>query len=106
MGDVYYEDEKEMREALQAEYDASFDGDEKMSAMLKLTSEAFTRRFERIQLKQIGFTDPIKKGRQNTMSGLTATVKDLGVLSPIHVMTVSEESEDDDYKYILCGFNS
>ena len=101
MGDVYYEDEKEMREALQAEYDASFDGDEKMSAMLKLTSEAFTRRFERIQLKQIGFTDPIKKGRQNTMSGLTATVKDLGVLSPIHVMTVSEESEDDDYKYIL-----
>ena len=35
------------------------------------------------------------------MTGLTATIRDLGVLTPIHVMTVPEESEDDDYKYVL-----
>lgn len=101
MSDVYNEDESVVGSGLEAEYDATFDGDEKVTAMLKLTSDAFTREFKSIRLKHIGFTDPIKKGRARTMSGLTATVKDLGVLSPIHVMTVPEESEDDDYKYVL-----
>lgn len=73
----------------------------KEDLFLKLTSDAFTRRSEKILIKQIGFTDPIKKGRQNTITGLTKTVKDLGVLQPIHVMTVPEESEDEDYKYVL-----
>ena len=101
MSDTYYNDDSVVGSSLEAEYDATFDGEEKVAAMLKLTSDAFTRRFERIKVKQIGFTDPIKKGRAQTMTGLTATVKDLGVLSPIHVMTVPEESEDDNYKYVL-----
>ena len=101
MSDTYDESESVAGSSLESEFDSVFEGDERASAFLKLTSDAFTREFKKIEIRQIGFTDPIKKGRQNTMSGLTATIGDLGVLSPIHVMTVPEESEDDDYKYVL-----
>lgn len=87
--------------SLEAEYEASFDAEEKVQNFLKLTSNAFTREVKTIPIRQIGFTEPIKQGRKSTMTGLTATIKDLGVLTPIHVMTVPEESEDDDYKYVL-----
>lgn len=87
--------------SFQEEYDEVFTGDERVSNLLKLTSDSFTREKRTIKIKEIGFTDPIKKGRQDTMSGLTSTIRDLGILQPIHVMAVSEESEEDDYKYIL-----
>lgn len=83
------------------DYEEAFDAEEKVSHILKLTSDAYTRKFERIKLNQIGFTDPVKKSRAETMIGLTSTIKDLGVLDPIDVMTVPEELEDDDYKYVL-----
>ena len=90
-----------MDKSLEQEYDEIFEGDEKANDILKLTSDAFTRTSEKIELKSIAFTQPIKLGRKQTMLGLTSTVKDMGVVTPIHVMTVDEESEDDNYKYIL-----
>ena len=90
-----------MDKNLEQEYDEIFEGDEKANNILKLTSDAFTRTPERIELKSIALTQPVKSGRKDTRMGLTSTVKDLGVVTPIHVMTVDEESEDDDYKYIL-----
>ena len=87
--------------SLESEYDEVFSGEERVQNFLKLTSNAFKRSVETIPIKQIGFTEPIKQSRKNTMTGLTATIKDLGVLTPIHVMTVPEESADDDYKYVL-----
>lgn len=98
---TYDETEDVAGSKLAQEYDEAFSGDERAANLLKLTSDAYTRRVETIKVKQIGFTDPIKEGRRYTMSGLTATIKDLGVVTPIHVMTVPEESEDDDYKYVL-----
>lgn len=97
----YDDNETVAGSSLEGEYDAAFTGEESVSHLLKLTSDAYTRKFERIKVKQIGFTDPVKKGRAETMSGLTATVKEFGVLSPIDVMTVDESAEDDNYKYIL-----
>lgn len=99
MADTYYEADSVAESGLSAEYDATFDGEEKVSAMLKLSSDAFTRTFTRIKVRQIGFTNPIKVSRQETMIGLTATVKDVGVLEPIHVMTT--EDGDEDYQYSL-----
>lgn len=98
---TYNEEDNVAESDLMHEYDNSFSGDEKVQNLLKLTSSAFTRTFESIQISQIGFTQPVKQGRRNTMTGLTATVRDLGVLTPIHVMKVAEEAEDDDYKYVL-----
>lgn len=99
MSETYNEGEEIAGSSLQAEYDATFSGEEKLSNLLKITSDSYTRKFEKIRLDQIGFTDPVKKSRAETMTGLTSIVKDLGVLNPIDVMTV--EDPDDDYKYVL-----
>lgn len=99
MSDTYNDGEEIAGSSLQAEYDATFSGEEKLSNLLKITSDSYTRKFEKIRLDQIGFTDPVKKSRAETMTGLTSIVKDLGVLDPIDVMTV--EDPDDDYKYVL-----
>lgn len=90
-----------MDENLKQEFDEVFEGDEAVDAILKLTSEAFTRKVQRIKLSTIGYTQPTKLGRHDTIAGLTASVKDLGVVSPIHVMTVEEDAVTDDYQYIL-----
>lgn len=90
---------------LEAEYDSVFTGEEKAEMLLKLTSDKFSRYQDKIKIKQIGFTEPIKRGRKKTMTGLTSSVKDLGVVVPIHVMLTEEstleDSSDDDFKYIL-----
>lgn len=99
MSDTYNDEDEIIEDSLQAEYDSSFSGEEKLSNLLKITSDSYTRKFEKIRLDQIGFTDPVKKSRAETMTGLTSIVKDLGVLDPIDVMTV--EDPDDDYKYVL-----
>lgn len=93
--------ESERNDALDREYDSSFSGDERITNMLKLTSDAFTREYRTIKISEIGITDPVKQGRKSTLTGLSGTVKEMGVLQPIHVMTVEQEVEDDDYKYIL-----
>ena len=97
----YNESESMNGTTLEAEYDAIFDGAEKAQNMLKITSDKFTRSRDVIKIKEIGFSEPIKRGRQKTMIGLTQSVKELGVVTPIHVMKVAEEDEDDEYKYVL-----
>lgn len=99
MSDIYEENDSVVGSSFESEYDNTFSGDEKLNNLLKITSDSYTRKFERIKINQIGFTDPVKKSRLETMTGLTSTIKDLGVLDPIDVMTV--EDPDDDYKYVL-----
>lgn len=101
MSDTYNEEESMHGTTLEKEYDAVFDGEERISNLLKLDANAFSIESKRIKVSQIGFTEPVKKGRIKTMTGLTSIIKDLGVLTPIHVMTVAEEVADDDYQYIL-----
>ena len=98
---TYNEEENVAGSGLESEYDSVFEDDERASNFLKLTSDAFTRESRKIKLKEIGFSEPIKEGRRDTLSGLTASVCELGVLTPIHVMTVPKEAEDDDYMYVL-----
>lgn len=97
----YNENEEVAGSGLEAEYDAIFDGEERASNLLKLKADAYTLSYQTIKCNQIGITEPLKKGRQSTMIGLTKLVHDMGVVVPIHVMTVDEDSEDDDYKYIM-----
>lgn len=88
-------------EGLENEFDAAFEGDEAVDMILKLSSDAYTRTVEKISIASIGYTQPVKAGRTETLAGLTASIADLGVLVPIHVMKTAEEDADDDYKYIL-----
>lgn len=103
--EVYNETDNMHDTSLEAEFDNVFSGDEKADMLLKLTSDKFTRHQERIKIKQIGLTEPVKRGRKKTMTGLTASIKDLGVVEPIHVMLTEEadleEEEDDTFKYML-----
>ena len=99
MSDMITSDGEVWDENLTAEYDETISNEDKLNNLLKLTSDSYTREIKRIKVREIGFTDPVKKGRAETMTGLTAVIKDLGVLDPIDVMTV--EDPDDDFKYIL-----
>ena len=86
---------------LAKEYEESFSPDEKMQHLLKLTTDSYTRTFKTIPITQIALPEPMKGGRQKTISGLTASVHDLGLLDPIDVMTVPAESADETYQYSL-----
>lgn len=90
-----------MSEIMDNEYELSFDGDEKVQNLMKLTSGSFTREQRTIKISQIGFTEPIKQGRSQTITGLTSIIEEVGVLQPIQVMAVPEESADETYQYIL-----
>ena len=104
------EEPQQMSASLQKEYDEVFSDEERIMNMLKVTSDMYTRTRHVINLKEVCISEPLKLGREVTMVGLTKSVKEMGVLSPIHVMTLEqpELDEDDDepddmrsYKYIL-----
>lgn len=91
-------------EELKQEYEEVFDGEEKAMHMLKITRDKYDLQKERIQIKSIGFSEPLKVGRKQTMIGLTKSIGELGVVTPIHVMTTEmyeEDKDDDSYQYIL-----
>ena len=91
-------------EELKKEYEEIFDGEEKAMHMLKITSDKFDLDEKTIPIKSIGFSEPVKTGRKQTMIGLTKTISELGVVTPIHVMTTEtydEDEDDDSFKYIL-----
>lgn len=84
------------------DYGETKDGtEERAFNLLSLTSDKFSLSTEVIKIGEIGLSEPTKRGRQKTMIGLTQSVKDMGILTPIHVMKVSEEDATDDYKYVL-----
>lgn len=98
--DVHHVTE-EMSEEMRAEYDNAFSGEEKAQHLLKITSDKFSLKTQVIKIKEIGLSEPTKMGRQNTMIGLTQSIKDMGVLTPIHVLKVPDEDASEDYKYVL-----
>lgn len=84
------------------DYGETKDGTEERALnLLSLTSDKFSLSTEVIKICEIGLSEPTKRGRQKTMIGLTQSVKDMGILTPIHVMKVAEEDATEDYKYVL-----
>ena len=93
---------EENQEGMTAEQkDEVFTDEERVGQILKLSSDSYTRETKKIDVKTIGFLTPIQKGRKDTLRGLTQTIEDLGVVTPIHVMTVPDETKSDDYQYVL-----
>lgn len=90
---------EEMSPELQAEYDKTFSGEAKVSNLLRLTSDKFTRTNETINLSDIGIPESKKLGRQSTLAGLSRNVKEMGVVTPIHVLAV--EDATDGFRYVL-----
>ena len=92
------------------EYDEVFSNEERVSHALQLEKSCFVLKYGDVNFSDLSFTEPIKKGRKDTYLGLTTSIKELGILSPIHVMVTegyaywldSDRSEEfAGYKYIV-----
>lgn len=78
---------------LSEEYENTFSNEEKISHAIKLTSENFTIDVGVVDFGSLLIPDPIKLARKETYSGLTTSVAEMGILSPIHVMVTEGYSE-------------
>lgn len=103
-------DEMKKNPQLLAEYDATFSNEERVSNALQLSSSSFNLSYGEVEFDDLSFTEPIKRGRKETYLGLTTSIQELGILSPIHVMVTegyadwldSDKSEEfNGFKYIV-----
>ena len=86
-------------EQLAAEYESTFEAEDKLQHLLKLTSDAYTREIKRISVDDIVVSEPVNRSRVMSKIGLSGIIKDLGVLQPIDVML----SEEDDEYILISG---
>lgn len=78
---------------LSEEYENTFSNEEKISHAMKLTSENFTIDVGVVDFGSLLIPEPIKNARKETYPGLSTSVAELGILSPIHVMVTEGYSE-------------
>lgn len=121
--DNLYEGEEESIEdglhsnpRLQEEYESTFTNEEKVQHALKdINKHSFTLDMGIVDFNTILVSEPVKNGRKETYSGLTTSVAEMGILSPIHVMVLEGysnwlENHEEGEKYegpmysILDGF--
>lgn len=72
--------------AIGQEFQATFTEEERISSILNLRSDSYTLELGRINLLELSPTVPLKESRKQTYKGLTQSVRELGILTPIHVM--------------------
>lgn len=103
-------DEMRKNPDLLNEYEKTFDNEEKISHALKLDSSSFVLKFGEVNFDELSFAEPLKKGRKETYLGLTTSVKELGIVTPVHVMLTEgysdwldsdKSSEFEGFKYIV-----
>lgn len=104
------EDEMKANPELMEEYENTFDSEEKVANALEITQSNFIIEPGVIEFDSLLIPDPIKKGRKETYLGLSTSIAELGILTPIHVMVtegyadwVAENGDEpyEGYKYIL-----
>ena len=57
-----------------------------IARVLDLKEDSFTQRFEVVGLSELAFSETLKSGRRRTYGGLSQSVKEMGILTPIHVL--------------------
>ena len=83
---------KEMAQAISGntaigqEFQATFTEEERISSILNLRSDSFKLELGNVSLLDLSPTVPLKESRKQTYKGLTQSVRELGILTPIHVM--------------------
>lgn len=75
------------------EYENTFDNEEKISHAMKLTSENFTIDTGVVYFDSLIIPDPIKNARKDTYTGLSTSVAEIGIVTPIHVMITEGYAE-------------
>lgn len=103
---------EEMRKnpALLQEYEDTFSNEEKVNHALNLSRSNFVVKHDYIEFEDLSITETIKKARKDTHLGLTKTVSEIGIVTPIHVMVTEsyadylegdQEDEFNGYKFIV-----
>ncbi len=97
-------------EELLNEYENSFSNEEKVSHAMGLSKDSFTLDNGVVDFDDLLIPEPLKQFRSETYSGLSTSIAELGILSPIHVMITESyaeyvkenpDEEFDGFKYIL-----
>ena len=83
---VIEEDTLQDNPELLEEYENTFSNEEKISHAMKLTSENFKIDVGVVEFNSLLIPDPIKNARKETHQGLSTSVAEIGIVSPIHVM--------------------
>lgn len=83
---VIEEDNLQDNPELLEEYENTFSNEEKISHAMKLTSENFKIDVGVVEFNSLLIPDPIKNARKETHQGLSTSVAEIGIVSPIHVM--------------------
>jgi 5-methylcytosine-specific restriction protein A len=86
-------DELKNNPQLLEEFDEIFDNEEKVSMVLNLKKDSCTRTIKDVLFNELASTEPIKNSRSETYLGLSKSVLELGILSPIHVMVTEGYAE-------------
>lgn len=98
-------------EDLLDEYEGSFSSEEKISHAMKLSKESFSINIGVVDFDDLLIPEPMKTGRKETYLGLSTSIGELGIVSPIHVMITEgyanwknsggSEEEFDGFRYVL-----
>lgn len=98
-------------EDLLDEYEGSFSSEEKISHAMKLSKESFSIDIGVVDFDDLLIPEPMKTGRKETYLGLSTSIGELGIVSPIHVMITEgyanwknsggSEEEFDGFRYVL-----
>lgn len=99
-------DELKKNPDLLAEYEETFTNEERISNALNLKQSSFVLQHGEVNFDDLSFTEPIKKSRRETYLGMTTSIKELGILTPIHVMVTESYADwlDGDMKEEFVGF--
>lgn len=118
------EDEEEPSEWIESEEDelAEFETVDELvkntsskGSVLNLDSTKFSTELRNIRFKELTYSMPLKEYRTSTFKGLTQSIAELGIVTPIHVMKTeqfskfleegnSEEDYDEEKYLLLDGF--
>lgn len=81
------------------------------SSILNIDSSKFSVEVKEVSFKELTYSNPLKNYRRDTFKGLTTSVAELGIVTPIHVMKtealqefLKEGNREEDYqneKYLL-----
>lgn len=115
--DEEYEVESYEEDDEDESYDESYDDLEekgtKGQAFLSINKSSYNITYGEVSFKDIAYSEPLKDYRKSTFKGLTQSVQDLGIVTPIHVMLTYgysrylsklEDGQPDEYssfKYVL-----
>lgn len=98
-------------EDLLDEYEGSFSSEEKISHAMKLSKESFSIDIGVVDFDDLLIPEPMKTGRKETYLGLSTSIGELGIVSPIHVMITEgyanwknsggSEEDFDGFRYVL-----